>query len=182
MGRDSGESLALACAPSLNTYFILKLVKSHQFAEFVYEPLETVFLREKLYQIDYTENLLLSRVFSGVKLHWSSSQAGSPYPHFHRSAGDLFLHNAIQAKLKIRHNLKTIFMAAEDELLVYELATVDPFVTCASGKEVREEYKLTYYFPCKEQAFSKLRPIQCTRRTYAAARKRWSSRLGSTGS
>ena len=32
VGQDGGESLALACAPSLNNYFILKLVKSHQFA------------------------------------------------------------------------------------------------------------------------------------------------------
>ena len=32
VGQDGGESLALACAPSLSNYFILKLVKSHQFA------------------------------------------------------------------------------------------------------------------------------------------------------
>jgi len=32
VGQDAGESLALACAPSLSNYFILKLVKSHQFA------------------------------------------------------------------------------------------------------------------------------------------------------
>lgn len=114
VGQEKGETLALACAPSLNTYFILKLVKSHQFAEAHYEPLETVFLHEKLYQIDYTENLLLSRVFSGVKLYWSSRQIGNPYPHFYRGAGDLFLHNAIQAKLKLVENVKTIFMAAED--------------------------------------------------------------------
>lgn len=36
VGQNNGESLALACAPSLNTYFILKLVKSYQFAEFHY--------------------------------------------------------------------------------------------------------------------------------------------------
>lgn len=44
VGQDGGESLALACAPSLNNYFILKLIKSHQFAEATYEPLETIFL------------------------------------------------------------------------------------------------------------------------------------------
>lgn len=138
VGQDSGESLALACAPSTNNYFILKLVKSHQFAEATYEPLETVFLHEKLYQIDYTENLLLSRVFSGVKLHWSSKQIGSPYPHFYRPAGDVFLHNAIQAKLKTIEGVKTILMAAEDELLSYELRTVDPSVRCSSSQPVRE--------------------------------------------
>lgn len=138
VGQDGGESLAIACAPSINNYFILKLVKSHQFAEATYEPLETVFLHEKLYQIDYTENLLLSRVFSGVKLHWSSKQIGSPYPHFYRPAGDVFLHNAIQAKLKIIGGVKTILMAAEDELLSYELSTVDPSVTCCSSQPVRE--------------------------------------------
>ena len=35
-------------------------------------------------------------------------------------------------------------MAAEDELLKYELRSVDPFVTCYSPKEVNEEYKLVY--------------------------------------
>lgn len=112
VGQDGGDSLALACAPSINTYFILKLVKSKQFAEYTYEPLETVFLHEKLYQIDYVQNLLLSRVFSGVKLFWSSKQIGNPYPHFYRKAGDLFLHNAIQAKLKLISNVKTILLAA----------------------------------------------------------------------
>lgn len=112
VGQDAGESLALACAPSLSNYFILKLLKSHQFAEAAYQPLQTVFLHEKLYQIDYIENLLLSRVFSGVKLHWSSKTLGSPYPHFYRKAGDIFLHNAIQAKMKMINGVKTILMAA----------------------------------------------------------------------
>jgi hypothetical protein len=54
----------------------------------------------------------LSRVFSGVKLFWSSKKIGYPYPHFYRKAGDIFLHNAIQAKLKIFNSKKTIVLAA----------------------------------------------------------------------
>jgi hypothetical protein len=36
VGQDKGDSLALACAPSLNNYFILKIAKSRQFAEAIY--------------------------------------------------------------------------------------------------------------------------------------------------
>jgi hypothetical protein len=43
----------------------------------------------------------MGRVYSGVKLFWSSKQIGNPYPYFYRKAGDVFLHNAIQSKLKI---------------------------------------------------------------------------------
>lgn len=44
VGQDLGDSLALACAPSKTSYFLLKLIKSHQFENVRYEPLETVFL------------------------------------------------------------------------------------------------------------------------------------------
>ena len=80
----------------------------------------------------------MGRVYSGVKLFWSSKQAGSPYPYFYRKAGNVFLHNAIQSKLKIMDETKTIFMAAEDELLMYELTSVDPYVSCYSPIEVNE--------------------------------------------
>lgn len=36
VGQDKGDSLALACAPSLNNYFVLKIVKSRQFAQAIY--------------------------------------------------------------------------------------------------------------------------------------------------
>lgn len=80
--------------------------------------------------------MLLSRVFSGVKLYWSSKQLGNPYPYFHRKAGSLFLHNAIQAKLKNINGMKKIYLAAEDELLIYELNFVEPSVSCYSPNEV----------------------------------------------
>lgn len=61
----------------------------------------------------------MGRVYSGVKLFWSSQQIGNPYPYFYRKAGDVFLHNAIQSKLKVINETKTIFLAAEDELLKF---------------------------------------------------------------
>lgn len=97
----------------------MNLVKSTQFGKATYEPLETVFLQEKLYQISSADNILMGRVYSGVKLFWSSKQLGNPYPHFYRNAGSVFLHNAIQSKLRIIDDRKTIFLAAEDELLRY---------------------------------------------------------------
>ena len=54
----------------------------------------------------------MSRVYSGVKLFWSSKKKGNPYPFFYRKAGNIFLHNAIQSKLKSINGVKTIFMAA----------------------------------------------------------------------
>ena len=84
----------------------------------------------------------MSRVYTGVKLFWSSKKIGSPYPYFYRKAGNIFLHNAIQSKFKEINGQKTIFLAAEDELLKYELNSVDPFVTCYSSIEVNEEYKI----------------------------------------
>lgn len=36
VGQDKGESLVLACAPTVNSYFMLKLIKSRQFAEPTY--------------------------------------------------------------------------------------------------------------------------------------------------
>ncbi len=111
--------MILACNPSENNYFVMNLVKSRQFSTVLFEPLETVFLQEQLYQISAAENILLGRIYSGVKLFWSSKQIGNPYPYFYRNAGSVYLHNAIQSKLKIINEVKTIFIAAEDELLRY---------------------------------------------------------------
>ena len=119
INQNRGESLILACNPSFNNYFVMTLVKNRQLKYTSYEPLQTVFLHDQLYQIEAAENILMSRVFSGVKLFWSSKQIGNPYPFFYRNAGTIFLHNAIQSKLKVINETKTIFMAAEDELLKY---------------------------------------------------------------
>ena len=89
-------------------------------------------MHEQMYQIEAVEDILLSRVYSGLKLYWSSKQLGNPYPFFHRNAGNIFLHNAIQSKLKVIDGVETIFIAAEDELLKYELKSFDPYVTCYS--------------------------------------------------
>jgi hypothetical protein len=153
--ENQGESLILACNPSYNNFFIMNLIKSKQFTEVSYEPLETIFMQDHIYQIEAVENILMGRVYSGVKLFWSSKQLGNPYPYFYRKAGTIFLHNSIQSKLKIINETKTIFLAAEDELLKYELRSVDPFVSCYSPIEVSEEYKLTYQVECRENSFSK---------------------------
>ena len=143
--KDEGKSLILACNPSYNNFFIMNLIKSTQFTDGItYEPLETVFMQDQLYQIEAVENILMSRVYTGVKLFWSSKQIGNPYPYFYRKAGSIFLHNAIQSKMKVINGKKTIFMAAEDELLKYELKSIDPYVTCYSPIEVNEEYKIEY--------------------------------------
>ena len=137
--KDEGKSLILACNPSYNNFFIMNLIKSTQFTDGItYEPLETVFMQDQLYQIEAVENILMSRVYTGVKLFWSSKQIGNPYPYFYRKAGSIFLHNAIQSKMKVINGKKTIFMAAEDELLKYELKSIDPYVTCYSPIEVNE--------------------------------------------
>ena len=78
-------------------------------------------MQDQLYQIEAIDNILMSRVYTGVKLYWSSKKIGNPYPYFYRKAGTIFLHNAIQSKLKVINNKKMIFLAAEDELLKYEL-------------------------------------------------------------
>ena len=54
----------------------------------------------------------MSRVYEGIKLFWISKQLGNPYPYFHRNAGTIFLHNAIQSKLKVLNQKNTIFLAA----------------------------------------------------------------------
>jgi len=97
----------------------MNLIKSKQFKEAKYEPLETIFMSDQLYQIEAVDNILMGRIYTGVKLFWSSKQIGNPYPYFYRKAGTIFLHNAIQSKLKVINQTKIIFMAAEDELLKY---------------------------------------------------------------
>jgi len=51
----------------------------------------------------------MSRVYEGVKLFWSPKELGNPYHYFDRSAGTIFLHNAIQSKLKLINQKKIIF-------------------------------------------------------------------------
>ena len=107
----------------------------------------------------------MGRIYTGVKLFWSSKQIGNPYPYFYRKAGNIFLHNAIQSKLKIINGVKTIFLAAEDQLLKYELESVDPYVSCYSPIAVNEEYKITYKVECEELTiFSKFILIQMENR------------------
>lgn len=101
ISHNDAESITLACNPSLSNFFLMNLAKSTQFTKIAYEPQETIFLQEQIYQVSSVENILMGRVYSGVKLFWSSQQLGNPYPYFYRKAGDVFLHNAIQSKLKI---------------------------------------------------------------------------------
>ncbi len=56
----------------------------------------------------------MSRVFSGVKMFWTSKRIYNPYPFDFKHAGNIFLHNAIQSKLKLINGSKVIYLAAED--------------------------------------------------------------------
>jgi hypothetical protein len=58
--------------------------------------------------------------------------------------------------MKVINGVKTIFLAAEDEILKFELKSVDPYVVCYSNIEIKEEYAIKYHVPCKEQAFCTL--------------------------
>ena len=75
-------------------------------------------------------------MFSGVKLFWSSKTLGSPYPHFYRNAGNIFLHNAIQAKLKYINGTKSLIISAEDQIFIYEIKIIEPYVICSSSKSI----------------------------------------------
>jgi hypothetical protein len=56
----------------------------------------------------------MCRVFSGVKMYWSSKQIKNPYPYDFHHAGNIFLHNANQAMLKSTNGKKTIYLAADE--------------------------------------------------------------------
>lgn len=43
----------------------------------------------------------MSRVYSGVRLYWTSNNIAKPYPYDYNVAGNIFLHNALQSKLKV---------------------------------------------------------------------------------
>lgn len=44
IAENQAQSLVLACNPSANNFFVMNLVKSTQFTNATYEPLETVFM------------------------------------------------------------------------------------------------------------------------------------------
>ncbi len=46
----------------------------------------------------------MSRIYSGVKLYWTSNSILTPYPYDYNNAGSIFLHNALQSKLKLESN------------------------------------------------------------------------------
>ena len=46
----------------------------------------------------------MSRVYSGVRLYWTSNSLVTPYPYDYNNAGNIFLHNALQSKLKVLDN------------------------------------------------------------------------------
>ena len=72
MVADSEKAFLLACAPSRSTSFLMKVLKSTLYSSPTYEPFETIFLPEKIYSVDMRGEVLLSQVYNGAKLYWSS--------------------------------------------------------------------------------------------------------------
>lgn len=98
------------------------------------------------------DNIILGRVYSGVKLFWSSQSSKYPYPYQYHDAGDIFLHNAIQSKIRMVNGTTVIYLAAEDEIFRYILNRSSPYVFCYSTKAVLEEYALKYSYACNESS------------------------------
>ena len=91
----------------------------------------------------------MSRVYSGVRLYWTSSSLVTPYPYDYNNAGNIFLHNALQSKLRVLENGENmIYISTEDEIRQFSLRAMDPYVWCYSTVESKEQYKLVYSFPC----------------------------------
>lgn len=113
-----------------------KLVRSYSFAEPHYEVIETIFTNEKIYDTAFVDNFIMSRVYSGVRLYWTSSSLITPYPYDYNNAGNIFLHNALQSKLKVLENGENIiYISTEDEIRQFTLRAMDPYVWCFSSSE-----------------------------------------------
>ncbi len=77
--------------------------------------IETIFSNEKIYDTVFVNNLIMSRVYSGVRLYWTSSSLVNPYPYEYNRAGNIFLHNGLQSKLRVLNNGENmIYISTED--------------------------------------------------------------------
>jgi hypothetical protein len=91
----------MTCTLAAKSFFIQKLIRSYSFSEPHYEVIETIFTNEKIYDTGFVDNFIMSRVYSGVRLYWTSNSLVTPYPYDFNNAGTIFLHNALQSKIKV---------------------------------------------------------------------------------
>ena len=112
VSENNGQYIALSCTLNMQSFFIMEIIRNENFD--TYEPQQTIFRSEMVYDISIHGTVIMSRVFSGIELYWASKSIQQPYPYDYLHAGDIFLHNAIEAKMFSQEK--------EGELVVY-LAT-----------------------------------------------------------
>ena len=56
----------------------------------------------------------MNRIYSGVRMYWTSDKINNPYPYDFNFAGNIFLHNALQSKLKVINAKTYIFISTDD--------------------------------------------------------------------
>ncbi len=99
--------------------------------------IETIFTNEKIYDTGFVDNFIMTRIYSGVRMYWTSSNLVTPYPYDYNDAGNIFLHNALQSKLKVLDNGENmIYISTEDEIRQFSLKALDPYIVCSSLSEV----------------------------------------------
>ena len=67
-------------------------------------------------------------------MYWSSKN-GSVYPYKYNQAGDIFLHNAIEARMM--EDQKTLYISSDDEVWKYELEELEANIFCYSEDAVQ---------------------------------------------
>ena len=101
--KKNGDYLVLQCTLNHKSYFILQLIRNENFG--TYEAQQPIFEDEILMDVAFNDKMIMVQTFSGVKLFWSSPELQNPYPYDHHSAGSIFLHNAIKAKISVKKQL-----------------------------------------------------------------------------
>lgn len=99
---------------------------------------------EKIFDLDLADTYYASRGYSGFKFYWVSPD--TKFPHEYKHAGDLFLHNAIQARFKGSE----LIYATYNEIRKIQVIQKAPFASCVSDSPTAETYKITYKTPCPD--------------------------------
>lgn len=123
-----------------NSEYLLEVFHASAFD--LYETARPMYKYETIYDVDLSDHYYASRGFSGFKFYWTSPNP--KFPHEYKSAGELFLHNSVQARFKDNY----LYFATTNEIRRVEIMEKPPYASCASEYPTQEEYMITYKTPC----------------------------------
>jgi hypothetical protein len=125
-----------------NSDYLLEVF--HATAFDTYETARPMYRYDAIYDVNLADRYYSSRGFSGFKFYWVSPD--TKFPHEYKSAGDLFLHNSVQARFKDNY----LYYATYNEIRRVEIVEKPAYASCSSDFPTQETYVITYKTPCSE--------------------------------